>query len=89
MRYLIALEPVEGGFGIQVPDLAIAAFAPSAQEAKRVAAKAISVNLEVYRETGGEPPSPQPAERHLSNPDFHDALFAYVDVATSTDKIAA
>ena len=89
MRYLIALEPVEGGFGIQVPDLAIAAFAPTAEDAKRIAARAIAVNLEVYRMDGQAPPQPLPADVHLRNPDFDDVLFAYVDVASPNEKIAA
>ena len=89
MRYLIALEPVEGGFGIQVPDLAIAAFAPTAADAKRIAAQAIAINLQSYSEEGQKPPVPQPVESHLSNPDFEEVLFAYVDVDIPDGKIAA
>ena len=89
MRYLIALEPVDGGFGIQVPDLAISAFAPTVGEARRVAAQAIAVNLAAYREDGQEPPPPQPAEAHLRDADLADLLFTYVEVESPEEKLAA
>ena len=89
MRYLIALEPVDGGFGIQVPDLAISAYAPTVEEARRVASRAIAENLACYRQDGQEPPPPQSAEVHLRDPDFADLLFAYINVDTPDERLAA
>ncbi|MEO5923910.1 MAG: type II toxin-antitoxin system HicB family antitoxin [Bryobacteraceae bacterium] len=87
-RYLIMLEPLESGFGIQVPDLAISSHAPDIEAAKRAAAEAIRLNLEAYLDAGQTVPDPQPVVSHLTNPEFRELLFAYIEVATP-DQIAA
>jgi hypothetical protein len=50
---------------------------------------AIEVNLEVYRESGRRAPEITPASRHLENPEFHDLVFAYVDVSGPEEMAAA
>ena len=52
MRYLIALEPLENGFSVQVPDLAIVTHGKDIQDAKRAAIEAIRVNINTYYEIG-------------------------------------
>lgn len=89
MRYLIALEPVEIGFAVQVPDLAISTYGETLESAKQAACEAILVNLDAYRETGQPVPEQLPVERHLENPDSQDLLFAYVSVASPVEKLAA
>jgi predicted RNase H-like HicB family nuclease len=80
MRFLAMFEQTAGGFGVQVPDLAIATHGETVDAAKRAAAEAIRVNLEAYEEAGMAVPKPQPISRHLDNPDFEGHLFGYVDV---------
>jgi predicted RNase H-like HicB family nuclease len=80
MRYLIVLEQTEGGFSVQVPDLAVVTFGETIQQAKRAAIKAIKINLEAYQEAGKEVPPSQPVSVHWENPDFADLLFTHVDV---------
>ena len=87
-RYLIMLEPLDVGFGVQVPDLAISTHGPDVEAAKRAAVEAIRVNLEAYVDAGREPPDPQPVVSHLANPEFRELLFAYVEVAVP-ERIAA
>jgi len=89
MRFLIVLEQIDGGFAVQVPDLAIATFGDDIDAAKRAATEAIEANLEAYRETAQAVPDAQPVSRHLENPDFRDLLFAYVEVAEPKGKLAA
>lgn len=65
MRFLIMLEQTEAGFAVQVPDLAVTTFGTDIESAKRVAAEAIRINLDAYREAGvaafGESRVPRPA----------------------------
>lgn len=68
MRYLIMLEPLESGFAVQVPDLAITTTASDIESAKQAARLAICINLASY------------AEENLANPEFQDHLFTYVDI---------
>jgi predicted RNase H-like HicB family nuclease len=89
MRFLIMLEPTEAGFSVQAPDLAIVTRGSSIEAAKKAAAKAISSNLEAYREAGQEVPEHRPVVEHLENPDFKDLLFTYVDVVAFDERIAA
>jgi predicted RNase H-like HicB family nuclease len=89
MRFLIVLEQTETGFGVQVPDLAITTYGENIEAAKRAAEEAIRINLEAYREVGQRIPDEQSVSRHLENPEFQDLLFAYVEVAEPTGKIAA
>lgn len=89
MRYLIILEQTETGFAVQAPDLAIATHGESIEAAKRAAAEAIQINLEAYQEAGLRVPEGQAASRHLENSDFRDLLFAHVEVAGPTGRIAA
>lgn len=87
-RYLIMLEPLKTGFGVQVPDLAISTQGSDVEAAKRAAIEAIRVNLEAYVDAGMEAPVPQPVVSHLSNPEFRELLFAYVEVAVP-ERVAA
>jgi predicted RNase H-like HicB family nuclease len=80
-RFLIMLEQTEGGFAVQVPDLAIVTCGESIEAAKRAASEAIQINLEGYRDAGQKTPEEQNVSRHLGNPEFRDLLFAYVEVA--------
>ncbi len=89
MRYLIVLEPVETGFAVQVPDLAISTYGETLDSAKEAARDAISVNIEAYREAGQNLPDPMPLEYHFNNPEFGGLLFAYVDVLKAWEKMAA
>lgn len=89
MRFLIMLEQTDAGFAVQVPDLAIVTFGADIEAAKRAAAEAIQTNLDAYREAGQRVPDVEPVARHLENPEFRDLLFAYVDVAGPTGRIAA
>jgi predicted RNase H-like HicB family nuclease len=89
MRFLIMLEQTDAGFAVQVPDLAITTFGADIETAKRAAAEAIQINLDAYREAGQRVPDVEPVARHLENPEFQDLLFAYVDVAGPTGRIAA
>jgi predicted RNase H-like HicB family nuclease len=89
MRYLIALEQIESGFAVQVPDLAIATFGDTIESAKHAATEAIRVNLEAYRQAGRQAPPTEPALQHLDNPEFRDLLFAYIDVPLPTGRLAA
>jgi len=88
-RYLIMLEHIDGGFAVQVPDLAISTFGESVEAAKKAAQEAIESNLDAYRETGQAVPEAAPVAKHLANPDFKDLLFAYVDVPGPHGRIAA
>ncbi len=83
------LEQTEAGFAVQVPDLAIVTCGESIEAAKRAASEAIQVNLEAYREAGQQVPQEQEASSHLSNPEFRDLLFAYVEVSEPKGRIAA
>ena len=87
-RFLIMLEPLETGFSVQVPDLAIITQGHDVDSAKRAAVDAIRINLEAYQEAGQTLPEAQPVASHLANPEFRDLLFAYVEVATP-QRIAA
>lgn len=89
MRYLILLEQTESGFAVQVPDLAIATAGASIEEAKQAAGEAIQASLEAYREAGMKVPGVAPVMSHLENPEFRDLLFAYVDVAEPSNRVAA
>lgn len=89
MRYLIALEPTEAGFAVQVPDLAVVTYGPTIDAAKRAAIKAIRINLDTYEEVGQKVPAPQPVETHLNDPDYKGLLFTYVEVKESKSKAAA
>lgn len=89
MRFLIVIEETEAGFGIQVPDLAIATYSPTLATAKTAAAEAIAINLEAYQEAGLAIPDRGLAAKHFDNPDFEDLLFAYVDVNFPQDQLAA
>jgi predicted RNase H-like HicB family nuclease len=88
-RFLIMLEETDRGFAVQVPDLAIATTGDSIDAAKRAATEAIRVNLEAYREAGQPVPEAQEVLRHLSNPEFRDLLFTYVEVPAPEGRIAA
>jgi predicted RNase H-like HicB family nuclease len=46
MRFLIMLEPIEAGFYVQVPDLAIVTYGESIEAARQAAAEAIQINLD-------------------------------------------
>lgn len=87
-RYLIMLEPVDNGFAVQVPDLAISTHGSDVEAAKIAASEAIRCNLEAYLEAGQEVPEPQPVGQHLANPEFRELLFAYVEVALP-ERVAA
>jgi predicted RNase H-like HicB family nuclease len=89
MKYLITLEPLETGFGVEVPDLAVATFGETVEAAMRAASLAIRINLDAYRELGMPVPPRAPVASHLENPDNQGLLFAYVDVAVPNDKVAA
>jgi predicted RNase H-like HicB family nuclease len=89
MRFLITLEPVEIGFSVQVPDLAIVTYGESIEAAKQAAAKAIKINLDAYREANQKIPERQSVLTHLENPDFKDLLFTYVVVTEPREKKAA
>lgn len=89
MRYLIMLEPVETGFAVQVPDLAVSAFGETVDEARQTAVEAIKINLHEYHEQDMPVPSPRPVNDHLENPDFAGLLFAYVDVDEEREMQAA
>lgn len=88
-RYLIMLEHTNGGFAVQVPDLAISTFGDDIEKAKRAAQEAIESNLDAYREAGQSIPEPAPVAKHLANPDFKDLLFAYVDVPGPHGQLTA
>jgi predicted RNase H-like HicB family nuclease len=87
-RFLIMLEPLETGFSVQVPDLAIITHGNDVDSAKRAAVDAIRINLEAYQDAGQALPETQPVASHLANPEFRELLFAYVEVATP-ERIAA
>jgi predicted RNase H-like HicB family nuclease len=89
MRLLIMLEQTETGFGVQVPDLAITTYGENIEAAKRAAKDAIRINREAYREAGQRIPEEQSVSRHPENPEFQDLLFAFVEIAEPTGKIAA
>ena len=89
IRFLILLEPVENGFAVQVPDLAVVTAGDTIESAKQAAAEAIRINLEAYLEAGQPAPACQAPATHLENPEFSDLLFAYVDVAEPGSRIAA
>lgn len=83
------LEQIDGGFGVQVPDLAISTWGGTTATARQAAIEAIQANLEAYDETGQPIPPPQSVSSHLTNPDFKDLLFAYVEVPVTSDLVAA
>lgn len=89
MRYLIMLEQTEAGFAVQVPDLAIVTYGNTIEAAKRAAVEAIQSNLDAYREAEQAVPKGQSAEQHLANPGFQELVFAYVEVPTPKERIAA
>jgi predicted RNase H-like HicB family nuclease len=89
MRFLIMLEQTEAGFAVQVPDLAIVTHGESIEATKHAAGEAIRINLEAYRETGQAIPERQPVEHHLENPEFQGLLFAYIEVPSPEQRIAA
>ncbi len=89
MRFLVMLEPIETGFSVQVPDLAIVTYGESIEAAKQAAAEAIQINLDVYREANQKVPERKSVLTHLENPDFRDLLFTYVDVMEPGEKKAA
>ncbi len=80
MRYLIVIEPLDDGYAVQVPDLAVSTFGETLKKAKTAAKDAILANLETYHEIGQRPPLMQIPAVHLENPDFSEMLFMYVDV---------
>jgi predicted RNase H-like HicB family nuclease len=83
------LEPIETGFSVQVPDLAIVTYGESIEAAKQAAAEAIQINLDAYREARQKVPERKSVLTHLENPDFRDLLFTYVDVMEPGEKKAA
>jgi len=89
MRYLIALEPLEKGFSVQVPDLAIVTYGKNIGDAKKSAIEAIEANINAYIEAGKKIPGRKIVSEHLENPDFTDLLFTFVDVTLPEEKIAA
>ena len=78
------VEETEAGFAVQVPDLAIVTCGENIEAARLAAREAIRINLEAYRDAGRKMPEEQDASRHLTNPEFRDLLFAYVEVAESS-----
>jgi predicted RNase H-like HicB family nuclease len=89
MRYLIMLEQTDGGFGVQVPDLAIVTHGDTIEAAKQAAIEAIRSNLEAYREVGQARPGRHAVEYHVTNPEFQELVFAYVEVQEPEERIAA
>ena len=89
MRFLIMLEQTEAGFAAQAPDLGIATYGETIELAKRAACEAIQINLEAYQDAGQELPEGQAVSSHLENPEFRDLLFAYVEVPSPKERIAA
>lgn len=89
MQFLIMLEQIDGGFGVQVPDLAISTWGSNTTVARQAAVDAIRANLDAYEEAGQQVPQPQSVSTHLGNPEFKDLLFAYVDVPVTSDLLAA
>lgn len=89
MRYLIMLEQTDAGFGVQVPDLAIVTHGDTIEAAKQAAIEAIRSNLEAYREMGQAIPGRYSVEHHLTNPEFQELVFAYVEVQEPEEQIAA
>jgi predicted RNase H-like HicB family nuclease len=88
-RYLIMLEHTDGGFAVQVPDLAISTFGENIEAARKAAQEAIESNLTAYREAEQIVPEAAPVAKHLANPEFKDLLFAYVDVPGPHGQLAA
>ena len=64
---------------MQMPDLAIVTCGENFEAAKLAARRAIQINLEAYRDAGRQIPEEQDVSRHLTNPEFRDSLFAYVE----------
>jgi len=89
MKYLIMLEPVENGFAVQVPDLAISTYANDIKMAKIAASEAILINIETYLETDQAIPKMKPVTEHIKNPDFDGLLFTYVNVEEIKERKAA
>ncbi len=89
MRFLIALEPLEKGFSVQVPDLAIVTHGKDVGDAKESAIEAIEANINAYIQTGKKIPERKAISEHFENPDFSDLLFTFVNVTLPEEKIAA
>jgi len=86
MRYLMMLEPIDAGFAVQVPDLAISTYGRTLEAAKHAALKAIKINLDAYRQEKKPVPKRKPAATHLNNPDFAGFFFTYVDIAPRSSR---
>jgi len=56
MRCLNMLEQTEGGFAVQVPDLAVCTFVKDIEAAKRAAAEGIRINLRLTAKLDGKYP---------------------------------
>ncbi len=89
MQFLITLEETESGFSVQVPDLAILTFGVTIALARQAAIAAIQANLTTYHQIGKAIPNKKNVVTHLTNPDFQDLLFAFVNVNMPAEKKAA
>lgn len=83
MRFPIVIEPGNDthAYGVVVPDLpGCFSAGDTLDEAIANAPEAILLHLEDLLDRGQPLPEPKPLERHRSNPEFADWLWAVVDV---------
>mgnify|MGYP005856110681 CR=1 FL=1 len=82
MRYTLVIHKDPGSsYGVTVPDLpGCFSAGDTLEEAMTQAREAIIFHLEGLAEDGTVPPPPRPVDEHLTNPDFADAKWAFVEV---------
>ncbi|MDO5674767.1 MAG: type II toxin-antitoxin system HicB family antitoxin [bacterium] len=82
MRFPVVLHTDDGiRFGVTVPDLpGCFSAGDTFDEALDSVVEAIDLHLEGLTEEGGEIPVPRSIADHRKNPDFHDGVWAAVEV---------
>lgn len=82
MYYLIAIQKdPDSDYGVTVPDLAGCFSAGSTvDEAMLMAREAIELYIDTLLDDGREVPSPTEVETLKQNPDYADAIWAFISV---------
>lgn len=85
MRFPVVLHSDDGvRFGVTVPDLpGCFSAGDTFDEALESVREAIDLHLEGLADDGADIPVPRPILEHRANPDFHNGVWAVVDVDTA------
>lgn len=82
MKYLVAIhKDPDTGFGVTIPDVdGCFSYGDTFEDALENAKEALAGHLEILAEDGADIPTPGDQSEHLGNPDYKDALWAFIEL---------